>query len=371
MDRNNDAIMSNQLFSILVINMIGIGILSLPRALAEKAGPDSLVVLLLGSVLFLIIALLIQKLIKKFPQKTIIEISNFLLFKPIGILIGFAYFIHLFLLTVLEVRAFGEITKNFLLPRTPIEVIIISFLLAAVYLVRSGIESIARLSVIVLPLSIFPAILVLLVTITDLDFTYFLPILRTPLPDLLKAIPQVIFSFLGFEFIVFLAFFVKDTKNIKKTSIKCIGFVSMVYFIFTTITIARFGIEENKNLLWPVVTLFKSVDIPGTLLENVEAVIMSTWLLSIFMTVAISYYGAVFLLSRILKSKEHNYFALTLLPLIYALSLIPENVAQVYEYMEMYSNYFGTIFAIAIPILLFFISLFRKKPKKGMKKNVS
>jgi spore germination protein len=368
-DRNNDAIMSNQLYSILVTSIIGIGILSLPRALATKAGPDSLIVLLIGSIAFLIIALLMEKLVMKFPRKTMIEISDSILFKPMGLIIGFIYFMYMFLITALEVRAFAEITKNFLLLNTPIEVIIITFLVSVAYLVRSGIESIARLSVIVLPLSIFPAIIVMLVSIRDLDFTYFLPILRTPLPDLMNAIPQVFFSFLGFEFILYLGFFVKDTKNLKKTAVSTIGFISIVYFIFTAVTIARFGIAENKSLIWPVVTLFKSVDLPGTLLENVEVVIMSTWLLSVFMTVCVAYYGATFLLSRIVKSREHNYLALFLLPLIYMLSLIPENIVQVGDYLDQYANNFGMIVGFIIPVFLFLVSFFRRKPKKGRKKN--
>lgn len=368
MDRNNDTIMSNQLFSILVIDVIGIGILSLPGTLTKNAGPDSLIVLVMGSLLFLIQALITQRLVTKFPRKTIIEITKTILFKPMGIFIGFLYFLYLLLVTSIIVRAFGEITKNFLLTKTPIEVVIISFLITAIYLVRSGIEPIARLSVIALPLAIIPAILVLLLAIPDLDFTAFLPVLHTPLSKLFKVLPQVFFSYIGFEIILILGLFVKDTHNIKKTSIKSIGLISIVYFIFTAITIARFGMEESKTLIWPVVSLFKSVDLPGTLLENVEVVIMSTWLLSIFMTVAIAYFGAVVLLSRILKSKEHNYLSIMLLPIIYALALIPENVAEVYDYMDMFSNYLGTVFAVIIPIVLLLISFFRRKSKKGMKK---
>ncbi|SHJ58199.1 GerAB/ArcD/ProY family transporter [Paramaledivibacter caminithermalis] len=369
MDRNNDVIMSSQLYSILVTTVIGIGILSMPRALAENVGPDSLIVLVLGSVLFLIIALLIQRLVTKFPNKTIIEMSANVLFKPMGTIIGFGYFLHLLISTVLVVRAFGEITKNFLLLNTPIEVIIISFLITVVYSVRSGIESIARLAVIILPMSIFPALFVMLVAIPDLDFTYFLPILKTPLPKIIKTVPQIFFSFIGFEIILQLGFFVKDRKNIKKAAIKSILFISSVYFVFTAITIARFGIAETKILTWPVVTLFKSVDVPGTLLENVEAVIMATWLLSIFMSVAVSYYVATFLLSRILKSKEHNYLALFILPLVYILSLIPKNIVEVYEFLDKFANIVSITMIFIIPIFLLFISFLKRKSKKGMKRN--
>ncbi len=369
MGKNNDIIASNQLFAILVNIVIGVGILTLPRTLAEKAGPDSLIVLAIGSVLFLVVALVIQKLVTKFPRKTIIEITNSALFKPVGFLVGLGYFIYTFTLVVLEVRVFGEITKNYLLVNTPIEIIIITFLITSIYLVRSGIESIARLSVIILPLSIFPAILAAAVAIPDLDFTYFLPILRTSWSDMMKALPSVFFSFLGFEFIVFIGFFVGDSKHIKKTTIRTVAFVSCVYFIFTAITIARFGIEESKNLIWPVISLFKSVDIPGTLLENVEVVIIATWLLAIFMTIAIAYFGATFLLSRLIKSKEQNYFAIALLPIIYFLALIPENIVEVTDFMNIFTNYMGTTFSIIIPGFMLLISFLRRKPKRGIKKN--
>lgn len=370
MNRNNDMITSDQLFSIIVTLIIGIGILSLPRALADKAGPDSLLIILVGSLLFLGLAIITVKLANKFPKSTIVEMGNELVGKPIGKILGLLYFIYLMGLIILEIRAFGAISKHFLLLSTPIEIIMITFLIASIYLVRSGIETISRMAVIILPLSLIPAMITLLITMPDLDVTNFLPILKTPPMDLLKAIPEVAFSFLGFEFILFIGFFVKDNKKIGKVSIWAIFTVTIVYFLTVFFTIGKFGIQETKNLVWPVVTVFKSIDIPGTILENVEVVIMGTWLLSIFMTVSITYFGAVFLLSRLLDSKEHNYLTIPLFPIIYILALIPENAAQVYDYLGMYSYISGTVFAIAIPILLFIISLFKKKANRGRGKSV-
>ncbi|MDK2917786.1 MAG: spore germination protein [Candidatus Petromonas sp.] len=369
MNRNNDRITSDQLFSVLVTLIIGIGILSLPRNLADKAGPDSLIVMVAGAIVFGVIALIILKLITKFPNKTIIEIGSSITSKPIGTIIGFIYLFYLVVLIILEIRAFGEISKNFLLLATPIEVIMITFLLASVYTVRSGIETIARMSVLILPLSIIPAIFTMFFVMGELDPSYFLPFFHTPPLKLIKAIPEVAFSFLGFEFILFLGFFVKDFDKIKRVSMWSLGTVSVIYFITVFITIARFGIAETKSLIWPVVTLFKTVEIPGTIFENVEVVIMSIWLLSIFMTVVITHFGAVFLLSRLLKSREHNYLALPIIPVVYLISLIPENVAQVYDFLGLFSNFFGSISAVIIPSFLLAISYFKRKSKHGRGKN--
>ncbi len=369
-DRNNDIITSNQLFSVLITLIVGIGVLSLPRALADKVGPDSLFLVVIGTFIFMVLAWLTTKLIEKFPNSTIIEIGEDLMGKPIGILLGATYFLYIVLLISLEIRAFGEITKSFLLISTPIEVLMISFLLVAAYTVRSGIECIARMSVLILPLSLIPALIVMPMALPDADLTNFLPILRTPPMDILKSIPEVLFSFLGFEFILFLGFFVKDHKKVKKTSLWAIFTISIIYIYTVFITIARFGVQETKSLIWPVLTLFKNIDIPGTILENVEIVILSTWILSIFMTIVITYFGAVFLFSRLIKSKEHNYLVLPLLPIVYIIALVPENVAHIYTYLGLYSNVFGSIFGIAIPIILLIVSLFKRRPKKGMRKGV-
>ncbi|RKD22033.1 spore germination protein [Caminicella sporogenes DSM 14501] len=369
MDGNNDKIISNQLFSVLTSLIIGIGILSLPRNLADKAGADSLVVLIIGSLIFMLIANLIVTLVLKFPHSTIIEIGNYLMGKFVGKILGIAYFIYIFMLAVIEARVVGEICKSFLLLTTPIEIIILSFLLVSAYTVRSGMETIARMAVILLPPSIIPALLAMFIVLPDIDPTYFLPVLRTPPINLLKSIPEVGFSFLGFEFILFIAFFVKDYKNIRKVSNISIITVSIIYFLTVFITIGRFGIEETRTLVWPVITLFKTINIPGTFLENIEVIIMTTWLFSIFMTFTISYYGAVFLLSRVIESKEHNYLAIPLLPLIYFCSLIPENVAQTYDLLGKYSYIGGTIFIVGIPILLLVMSIFKRKPKKEIKRN--
>ncbi len=367
MDRNNDKITSYQLFSVLISIVIGIGILSMPRSLASSVGPDSLILLIIGSIIFLLINLMIIKLVSKFPSSTVIEITGNLTSKFMGKIVGIIYFVYLVIFTSFELRAFGEISKNFLLINTPIEALMITFILTAVYTVRSGIEPLSRLAVVVFPLSLIPALLTMTIALRELDVTYFLPIFRTPIMDLVKALPDVIFAFLGLEFILFIGVFVEDKKNIKKVSIWAMLSIAAIYLVTVFITIGTFGIEETKTLIWPVITLFKTIDLPGTILQNVEVVIMATWLLTIFITLCFTYYGAVLLLSRVIEAKEHNYLTLPLLPIIFILSLIPANVAEIYDLLGTFSIYFGVICVVGIPSLLLIISFFKKKPKRGMK----
>ncbi|MCT4607122.1 MAG: spore germination protein [Marinisporobacter sp.] len=367
MERNNDKISSFQLGMILAVTIIGIGFLTLPRNLAEEVGPDGWVVLLLGSVIAFIVGRLMVVLMQKFPQETIIEVNSSLMGKPLGTIISIGFFIHCIIFAAIEVRVSGEITKEYLLLNTPIEVLMIALLIGAVYLVRSGIEPIGRMAQIILPVVTIIAIVVILPVLPELDLTNLLPVLKTPIHKIIGAISTVFFSFMGIELILLFSSFVIKPKNMKKYTSLAVVMVAAIYMFILVVVVTRFGLIETTHIIWPVLELFKTVDLPGAFIENIEAFIIAIWMLSVFMTLATLYFGASLVLSRILKSKEHNYFVLPILPMIYYLALIPDNIAQVSDYMNMYSNCFGIFYIILLPLLLLSISIFKKN--KGGKRH--
>ncbi|KXG76195.1 GerAB/ArcD/ProY family transporter [Thermotalea metallivorans] len=361
MKRNNDVILSSQLAAILSTTIIGVGILSLPRDVAEGVGPDSWLLILIGSILALIHGLLMYCLVRKFPGETLVEFSQTLLGKVLGKVISFGFCIYLLIFSAVEVRVFGEVTKQYLLFNTPLEVLGITLLILAVYLARSGIEPIARMSEIIFPIATFTAVLIILPLMPELDMSYLKPVLRTPIKKFITTIPAIFFSYVGIEVLLVFSAFVKDPKKIKNGVFLTVGLVTFFYLSITVITITRFGLEETSHMTTPVLELFKTIDIPGAFVENIEAFIMSIWILSVFMTLAVIYYGASLILSRLLGSKEQNYLVLPLMPIIYFLALIPDNVAQLSEYMEKFSLYMGTFYISLVPIALLVISGFKKK----------
>lgn len=365
--RNNDQISSAQLAAILSVTVIGIGILTLPRTLAEAVGPDGWILIVVGSLFSLIIGLLMTRLVKKFPQKTMVEFSADLVGKPIGTILSLGFCIYFLIFTAIEARVFGEIVKMYLLFRTPIEVLMLSLLLTAAYLARSGIEPIARMAQIIFPITVFTAVLVIVPVLPDIDLTNLLPVLKTPILKLMKAIPIVFFSFAGIETMLIFSAFVTDPKNIHKGIYLTVGLVATTYLFVVGVTVARFGLVESTHIIWPTLELFKTIDTPGAFIENIQIYVISVWILSVFMTLVAFYFGASLTLSRIVKSKEQNYFVLPLLLLTYFLALIPDNLGQTMDYMELFSNYGGTVYILIIPLGLLGISAFKKKQggKKG------
>ena len=199
------------------------------------------------------------------------------------------------------------------------------------------------------------------------DLTNFLPFFKTPLIKMVKAIPLMIFSFLGLEMTLLFSAFVSDRKNIAKYVTFSVLLIGFVYFTTTLVTIARFGLVETTHLIWPALELFKTVDIPGAFIENIHIYAISIWVFSVLMTTVGTYLGASLTLSRIIKSSEQDFLALPLLPLIYFFALSPDGLIQTMDLIDIFGNYLGTLYFALVPVGLLGLSFFIKN--KGGEKN--
>lgn len=349
---------------IIIVTVVGVGILSLPRAVVEIAGTDGWLLVLFAGATSLGLLLIMNALSNMFPGKTIMEYSKELLGYPLSMLIAGILSIYYIVNIAFVVRIFGEVLKMFLLPKTPIEVIIITLLITSAYLVRGNFEGIIRFYQIIILIMFIPYFLAISTGVKMVDFTNILPMFQTSPKIILPGTLKVISSFFGFEIILLYAPFVSDRKNMKKSIIITISIITLIYFISTIIVLANFGSEEIKHLVWPLMSYIKSVQIPGTFIEQLEGVIISLWVLFTFTTLSTMYLSIVFIFSRVTKVKEHKIFTIFLLPIMYILALQPENVPQIYDWLEVFSAYAGILVLFIIPIILWIMA---KVQKKGVK----
>lgn len=364
MKNNNDAIMSSQVFSIIINVIIGLDILSLPGVLAETVGPDSLWVLVLGCIGFIICLWMVTKIITMNPNKNLIELGDSLVCKYFGTLLAIVFIVYSILQLSLQVRAFADIVKNFLLFNTPLEIIMITYLLMVMYVARSGIECIARMSAIIVFFSLVPMISAMVFALPDLDLTTFLPLFDIKLNAIKMGIFYSLLSFRGFEFLLIYGHFIKDTDKLRVQTKRAGYMISLIYLFITLVTIARFGVVQVKTLLWPVLTLFKSIDLPGGLIENVEVIIMSTWVTSVFLSTGILMFSVSTLMALVTRSKEHNFWVVALIPITIIIGLLPKNIAQVYDIAGKIGHTLGFTGAVVIPFILLVMSYYRARRRK-------
>lgn len=361
MIKNNDKISANQVSILLFVTIVGAGVLSLPADVAKVAGPDSLLIILLGGIVALFFARLILYISSRFPTETFVEYTSKLVTKPISVIISIGLVIYFSAFVSLDLRVFGEVLKIYLLPRTPIEIIMLTMLFTSAYLVRYGIEPIARMSEILFPIIVIPLILLFLPTLTDVDLSNFLPVLRTPLLKLLKGIAQTAYSFIGFEILYMIYPHTENTKKLGK-NVNMAMFLTIIFYIYITFfTIGIYGYKETKDQLWPLLTVIKSINFPGFFIENLEGFVMAIWTFTIFTSIYSFYYAAALTMGNLIKAREHTYLVMPLIPFMFLMSLIPNSIITVYRYAGYITQYISLFFAAVLPVILLLIIKIKKE----------
>ncbi|KAB3540958.1 GerAB/ArcD/ProY family transporter [Alkaliphilus pronyensis] len=361
---NNDKISPSQIANVLVLMMLGTGILTLPRTLTEAAATDWWIVLIIGGLGITLIAIAQAYIVKSFPGKSYMEIISATLSKPVAYIYIIFLVLFLIILNGFLVRILAEVVKMFLLLATPLEVIILSLLLVIVYLVRQGIEALGRLAELLLPIILVLSLVLVALTIGNSDYTNLLPVFQISFTDVVKALPVVLFSFLGFEFVLIFGTYVNKTNELTKYTGGAVLVILFLYIILNLATILTFGTVQITHLIWPTLSLFKTIEFPGLFIENVEALVMALWVIIVFMSIAPVLLAKVVLLTDLIKGKEFNYLALPLIPLIYFVSLVGDNLAEAYMLLDMFTLYAATIVAFIFPTLILIAMLVKKKLKR-------
>lgn len=358
---DNDKITNSQLSILIVLTAIGVGMFSIPRPVTETAGTDGWITVILGGLIALLDFYIISRLARRFPDDTLVEIAQKVLGRFLAIPILLIFWVYLLTIIAMTLRVFGEVVKMSLLTRTPIEVILISFLILALMLARGGIEPIVRFNEIAFPIIYLTIIFSFLAVIPRSDFSNILPIFRTEPEKLMLGAYQTTYAFGGFEFVLLIIPFIKKPeKMFKSAAIPAFAILITTYVLVVVLSLAKFGVDSVTRLIWPTLSLIRTIDIPGSFIEKLEGVIMMQWILFAFTTIAPFTYGSALIPAKLFGNREFKHFCSLIIPVLYIVSLIPDNVVQAYQYQDVIINYLGAPSVFGFPLLLLIVSHIRK-----------
>jgi len=364
-DKNDDRITSYQLMMMVIGTILGVGNLSLPRESAKAVGPDGWILVIIGGILTWLLAVLMSQVVQRFPQKTFQEIVNGLVGKALGTILVFGFAVYHIAFASLQCRIFGEIMQEYLLLYTPIEVVIIVMLLTATYAVRSGVKTVVRLSQVIVPATVLFSAMVTVTLFPGSDYTNLMPVLHTPPLKLLQSLPLILFSFLGAEIILVLSPFITDVQKLPKKAFWAVGVVTFIYLSIVITTTARFGLVETMHNIWPGLEVLKTVDVPDIFIENIEVYALAGCIYQVFLTLSANLLAASLMLKYLFRAKEQKTFVIPILPIIYFAALVPENLVELFEYMDLLSKGLGTLYFVIVPVALWGLSLLKKQKGSG------
>ncbi|PFK34237.1 spore gernimation protein GerLB [Bacillus cereus] len=335
--------------------IIGTGALSMPRIIAEKAlFADGWIILLLGGLICASFAWLITKIAILFPKQTFFQYTSIYLSKPVAFIVTSIMVLTFAGITAYQARTISIISQTYLFSKTPIELLSFFYLLVVIYGVSGSRAALLRLNVLFLPVVVSAIFALSLLNINLMDMYNLMPIFQTKWSQYAIGMKESIFTFIGFEIVLFYSLFVKQKNKAPLAAAKGVMITNLLYILIYLTCITVFSYSTTKSLTYPVIELGKEIEVGGGFLERFDAIFFTTWIITIFNTTAMYYDIAMISFCSMFPSVKKKTFIFVSAPIIYLLNMLPENVTKVAQY-SVYLAWADMACIIVVPVLVFVV----------------
>lgn len=219
--------------------------------------------------------------------------------------------------------------------------------LGAAYTVYGGTKTVGRLSEILF-YTTFIVFLIPVFSIKKADILNLQPVMGSGVKSIVNATKKTIIGYSGAEMLLILYPLVGENVKLKKIGFKSISFITILYTLYTLLTILYLGVNATDKFLWPVITISRSITIP--VINSFSYIFLSLWTMTMFKCISVNYYLFAHGLNKIFNKISRRSWAI----LLYPIMLIG---ASLYGIPVMRRNFLDKIFPPYVIFNIIFISI--------------
>lgn len=345
-------------FVLLIFGVqVGIGMISLPRILEEKAGTSGWISLLIGGLLSLIISAAIVKLREKDPNCSFNTYFTHCFGKVIGSI--FSIFFTMFFLGtgfVVFLRSILFI-QSYILQDSSFFILLVLFLIPTYQFVTGGIQIIGKYVEIIFPIVII-FLIMLLFTLKQSNIHFILPIIKDGWSPIFKAVPSTVTSFLGIEIIFILYPYLEEKEKALKGAMIANGMIIFLYLYVTIICFVVYSPDEIGMIFEPVLDILSVIELQYA--ERLDFILFSLFLMVISKTWIMYMWIGMTNLAEMFQQKRIDYLFIGLSSIfLFLTNLFIPTFKQNNLYMQVLSTY-GSIGMLIILVFIWIRSLGNK-----------
>ncbi|CAG7627740.1 Spore germination protein YndE [Paenibacillus solanacearum] len=356
---------ASELFFSVSSMILGMGILTLPRGLTKTVpSSDGWMTIVLAGLLSIGFVWVLMTLATRFPNETIVEFSRTLVGKHAAWGLSVLLFIAFFMFTSYEVRGAAEVAKQYLFRRTPVEVIGLAFFLVVIYAACGTRVGVIRLNVLFLPFVLGVFVLVIVMNLGSVRLEHLQPVFVSNWKQMFSGIWESLFSFFGFEIVLFYAALLNRPAKAVKAAIWGVTTPMLLYVLLFLFVIGVFSPAATAELQYPTVELAKEIEVPGAVLERFESFFFTIWLMTLFNSAAMSLDICSYIMCRLVGARKRLNVILSLAPVMFVLSFIPRDLHEFSSFGKLTSLVDLTA-CIMIPCMLYVVFLIKGGRRRG------
>ncbi|MFC9600063.1 endospore germination permease [Peribacillus butanolivorans] len=354
---------SRQLTILVILYTIGDSILVIPSIVASEAKQNGWVSGIFSvAIAPLLVVFLYDALRKCYPDLTLVEYSQKILGKWLGIAISLLFISYFFITTATYLREIGDFMTSQIMPDTPIQVIMFLFMSIVLMSARLGLEPLARSAEILFPFVIILLSSLMILLLPEIKFQNLQPVWEGGLKPVIRgSVPFIVIPFIESVAVLMILPFVSQKDRIRKSLFVGQLLAGSVLIIITMLAILVLGVDLTAKEIYPSYKLAQKINI-ANFLTRLEAILAIIWFITIFFRFSLFFYVTVLGLAQTLKLQDYRplVFPFGMILLVFTLIMAPNTVYYSNFILDIWPFYAMT-FGFLLPLLLLTIAKVHKK----------
>lgn len=339
-----------------------VAFLVVPDMLITQLGSDAWLAAIAAIIPGILLIAMFQHIINK-SREPFPRLLEEHLGKPLGKIITLLYILSFLFVSSYTVRLFVDFIVIDVLPQTPISIFIGVLLLLGIIAIKSGLENLARSCEVVVLVGMPFALLIFLVAIFESwNPGNLLPFAHMDLKSFGQGLVSSTYSLGKMLPVLSLAFFCPPGSARRIMPLAVLSYV-LLMSVTTVATLMALGEDMAKITTFPPFTTIRLLHI-ADFVHNIDIIFIGGWILGIFGAASIPWFMACYCTQQLLRLKDYRFLAAPSSLIIAAFSLImSKNILEILSVSMHIIPVLYSIIFIALPFLLFLITLFKPYPE--------
>lgn len=346
---------------LMYVSMVGVGVLSFQREVAEYAGYNAYISVVLVGISIHLILWMIYKILSSNQEGLDVTAINTTCFGKItGNIINFAIVIYFFSGAYIEFRAYMEVIQVWVFPSIKILPLSTILVLLIYYAVSGGFRTVVGLSFLGFLMALIFIIPENLPVLRYAHPLNLMPLVNHSITDILLSSKIMLYQFMGFETLLLFYPFIKSPAKSQKWAHLSVLFVTLLYLMILIITFMYFSEGQLREIFWPTLNMLKIIE--GPVFQRVEYLAISLWLVKNLSGISLSLWAACRGMKSIFQIKPRASLIAFLVGILILDYFLKDR--NIHRWMSEFYSGVGLYFIYGYIPIMFVITQVKKKWNK-------
>ena len=340
-------------------------------AISPEAKQDSWICSLLAAIMAVPLIFLYIRLCSLYPGKNLFEIVLQIFGKIFGRVFIFIYVLFSIHLGSMVMKTFSSFIRILNMPETPEPAIILFIILLSVWMVKSGPETIGRMSKYTWPIVATSVAITFFIAIKDMNVSNLKPILNTDMKALFSGAFTLLSLPLGEAIICLSLFSSFDTHtHVSRFLFKGLAMVIALLLLVNLRNILVLGFPTATMFYFPSYETVSIISI-GDFFTRVEVLIGINLMLAGFIKSSICLYTASLGLTKLLNAPDQKPYVVPCGLLMATLSgMLYSNSVEMMDFIKYYTIY-AIPFEVIFPLIILIGAEIQTRSRRSNAENPS